>query len=82
MYDEVAQRLAARTSTPTLSPRETEILQLVASGKSNKEICNALALSRSTMSTHLDSIFRKLDVDDRTEAAMQGIRRGILRTPV
>jgi two-component system, NarL family, response regulator len=81
LADEVRDKMAARESLPRLSPRECEILELVAHGKSNKEICHTLSLSRSTVSTHLDSSFRKLNADDRTEAAMIAIRRGFIRGP-
>jgi DNA-binding NarL/FixJ family response regulator len=51
-----------------LSKREKEILDLVASGNSNKDIANALFISEKTVRTHLHNIFRKLDISKRTEA--------------
>ena len=51
-----------------LSKREKEILDLVASGQSNKDIANTLFISEKTVRTHLHNIFRKLDISKRTEA--------------
>lgn len=75
----VAARLAARLPRQELSMRETEVLQLVAEGKSNKEIAAALQLSDGTIRIHLSHIFEKLGVHDRTQAAMQALQRGIVR---
>lgn len=61
-----------------LSAREIEVLQKVASGKSNKEIATDLHLSEKTIKNHLRSIFSKMDVDDRTKAAIHGIQEGII----
>ncbi|MFQ5587470.1 MAG: response regulator [Nitrospiria bacterium] len=62
-----------------LSHREIEVLQLVARGKSNKEIANDLDLSEKTVKNHLRNIFLKMDVDDRTKAAIQGIQEGLIQ---
>ncbi|MBI4339395.1 MAG: response regulator transcription factor [Chloroflexi bacterium] len=59
-----------------LTPRETEILQLVARGKSNKEIASELCLITSTVKSHLVSIFAKMRVASRTEAVLEALRRG------
>ena len=59
-----------------VSEREMEILQLAANGMSNQEIADSLYLSRRTVQTHLGNIFRKMDVGSRTEAILQGIKRG------
>jgi two-component system NarL family response regulator len=75
----VAARLAARLPRQELSVRETEILQLVAEGKSNKEIAAALGLSDGTVRIHLSHVFEKLGVHDRTQAAMQAVQRGIVK---
>ncbi len=61
-----------------LSDRELEVLQLVAQGKANKEIANDLELSEKTVKNHLRNIFTKMDVDDRTKAAIQGIQEGLI----
>jgi DNA-binding NarL/FixJ family response regulator len=62
-----------------LSPREMEILQHIAHGKSNKEIAYELSISRQTVKNHMTSILRKLAVNDRTQAAIYALRRGWIR---
>jgi DNA-binding NarL/FixJ family response regulator len=62
-----------------LSPREMEILQFIARGKSNKEIAHELGISRQTVKNHMTSILRKLAVNDRTQAAIYALRRGWIR---
>ena len=62
-----------------LSAREMEVLSLIVEGKSNKEIALALGISPQTVKNHVTSIFRKLGVDDRTQAALFALRRGWVR---
>ncbi len=62
-----------------LSAREVEVIQLMADGAANKEIPASLAISESTVKTHIQTIFQKLDASDRTEAVMQALRKGIIR---
>jgi DNA-binding NarL/FixJ family response regulator len=62
-----------------LSPREMEILQYIARGRSNKEIAHDLGISRQTVKNHMTSILRKLAVNDRTQAAILALRRGWIR---
>ena len=62
-----------------LSPREMEILQYVTQGKSNKEIAVTLGISHQTVKNHMTSILKKLDVRDRTQAAVYALRRGWVR---
>ena len=62
-----------------LSPREMEILQFVTKGKSNKEIAQSLGISHQTVKNHMTSILKKLDVRDRTQAAVYALRRGWVR---
>lgn len=62
-----------------LSAREMEILQHAARGSSNKEIAHALQISQQTVKNHISSILRKLDVKDRTEAAVYALRHGWIR---
>jgi two-component system, NarL family, response regulator len=76
---EIAERLAGRFSQPTLSPREVEVLQLVAKGESNKSIAAALGVTEGTVKTHVTNIFAKLDVSDRTAATTVALQRGIIR---
>lgn len=64
--------------TNPLSHRETEILELIAKGLSNSEVAETLRISRSTVRTHLEHIYQKLDVTNRTEAVTEGIRKGLI----
>jgi two-component system NarL family response regulator len=78
--ERAAARLAERAiAGAALSPREIEVLKLIAGGKSNKEIATALFVSEGTVKTHVLNIHHKLGVDDRTQAVVVAIRRGILR---
>ena len=61
-----------------LSEREITVLRLVAEGKTNKEIANALDLSEKTVKNHVRNIFHKLQVYDRTQAAILAIRKGLI----
>lgn len=62
-----------------LSPRETEILRHVTGGMSNKEIAYKLGISQQTVKNHMTAVLKKLNVDDRTQAAIMAIRRGWVR---
>ncbi len=64
-----------------LSPREREILQYVALGYSNKAIAERLGISEQTVKNHMTAVLRKLDLSDRTQAAILAIRRGWVRLP-
>ena len=61
-----------------LSEREITVLRLVAEGKTNKEIANSLDLSEKTVKNHVRNIFHKLQVYDRTQAAILAIRKGLI----
>jgi len=61
-----------------LSEREMEVLRLMATGAANKTIAAQLCISESTVKTHVQSIFQKLDVNDRTEAVTHALQRGII----
>jgi two-component system NarL family response regulator len=74
----VAERLAERMSAPALTSRETEVLQLIVGGNSNKEIAGALSISEATVKTHINSLLGKLGVTDRTQAATTALQRGIV----
>ena len=76
---QLAAKLAERLSGQALSPREIEVLQRMAAGKSNKEIGAELFISEGTVKTHLKSIFSKLDVVSRTEAVATATRRGLIQ---
>ena len=62
-----------------LSPREMEILECIAKGSSNKEIARELKISDQTVKNHITSILRKLNVNDRTEAAVYALRHGWIK---
>ena len=76
---EVAAKLADRIGLVELSSREMDVLRLVADGKSNFQIASLLNLAEGTVKSHVSSVIRKLDADDRTQAVTVAIRRGILR---
>jgi DNA-binding NarL/FixJ family response regulator len=83
----VAARLMSRLRTPAPppaaqpSPRELEVLAAVARGLSNAEIGRELFIGEATVKTHLQRLFAKLDVDDRTHAVTVAIERGLLPSP-
>jgi DNA-binding NarL/FixJ family response regulator len=60
-----------------LTPREVSVVQLVAAGRSNREISRTLSLSEKTVANHLTSIFTKLGVDNRAGAAAFTVRNGL-----
>ena len=76
----IAALLVKRVATPavTLSPRETEVLALVAQGHSNPEIAGRQHVSEATVKTHLLHVFEKLDVRDRTRAVTRAMELGLL----
>jgi DNA-binding NarL/FixJ family response regulator len=61
-----------------LTPREREVLELIARGLSNKRIARELGLSEKTVKTHVGHVLAKLDVTDRTQAALYAVRAGLL----
>jgi len=61
-----------------LTPREQEVLHLVADGKSNQEIAYLLRISESTVEKHVSSLLTKLNVASRVEAAVQAVRKGLV----
>ncbi|EXU62632.1 LuxR family transcriptional regulator [Streptomyces sp. PRh5] len=61
----------------SLTEREREVLALIADGRSNREIARALVLSEKTVKTHVSNILMKLDLADRTQAALWAVRHGI-----
>lgn len=68
------------TYTP-LSPRELEVLRLIAQGCGNKDIAGALSISDQTVKNHITAILRKLSVNDRTAAAIYALKRGWITDP-
>jgi two-component system NarL family response regulator len=74
-----AAKLAEGVTRVQLTPRELASLRLMADGKSNKEIANALDISERTVKTHLGHLFEKLGVTSRTEAIKIAMQRGLVR---
>ncbi len=66
-----------REQLDALTPREEEILKLLATGESNREIGKRLFISEQTVKNHVASIFRKLQVNDRTKAALLAVKLGL-----
>lgn len=77
----VAGRLMSRVRAPgkSLTPRETQILQLVADGHTNQAIARQLFITEATVKSHLVQVFTKLEVDTRTSAVARARERGIVR---
>lgn len=82
LHPEAAKRLMRQVQTPEmrepLTPRETEILRLVARGHSNKQICKELDLSENTVKAHVSSLLSKLGLNSRTQAALFALKTGLV----
>lgn len=74
----VAARERERVRRKDLSPRELEVLRHLVNGLSNKEIARTLLIGNESVKTHLSGIFLKLGVADRTQAAIEAVRQGIV----
>jgi DNA-binding NarL/FixJ family response regulator len=74
----IGARLAERMTRTELTARETEVLKLIAKGKSNKEIGGALGIAEVTVKLHVGHILTKLKASDRTQATTTALQRGIL----
>lgn len=74
----VGAKLVQRMSNPELSERELDVLRLMAQGMSNLEISITLSISESTVKSHVNRILSKLGVNDRTQAVIVAVRRGIV----
>lgn len=75
----LAAKLASRMSGEALTSRELDVLQLLARGRSNKEIGSDLFISETTVKTHVRSVFTKLNVMSRTEAIAAASHRGLIQ---
>lgn len=75
----VAEKLADRMNGNELSRRELEVLQHLASGKSNKEIARITSITEGTVKFHVTAVIGKLGVKSRTEAVAVAIRKGLIR---
>ncbi len=74
----IAKKLEARKNKDSLTPRELQVLELIVNGHSNKDIMAALDLSASTVRVHVSNILEKMGVLDRTQAAVQAVKQGIV----
>lgn len=75
---DMATRLRERLHSKELTPRELEVLRLLVTGMSNKEISSKLAIGEESVKTHLSGVFLKLGAADRTQAAIEAVRQGIV----
>jgi len=76
---EISFELAERSAQDELSPAEVRVLLLIAEGKTNKEIARDLAVTEDAVKGQVRNILSKLDANDRTHAAMIGLKRGIIQ---
>lgn len=75
---DLKRRLDERKLRAHLSPREQEVLALIALGNGNKQIAQILSLSEETVKRHVSNLMLKLNVQDRTQAVTEGIKRGLI----
>jgi NarL family two-component system response regulator LiaR len=73
-----AIRRGDQTGEAALTPREREVLELIAAGRSNKRIAFELGIAEKTVKTHVGHLMAKLGVSDRTQAALLAVRRGLV----
>jgi len=76
---ELAARLTSLRQGPVITPREREILALIAKGRANKEIAAELGNAEDTVKRHISNILDKFGVSDRAQATAEAIRRGIVK---
>jgi DNA-binding NarL/FixJ family response regulator len=77
LLEEMADGGAARPEAADLTPREREVLLLIARGRSNKRIALELGVAEKTVKTHVGHVLAKLDLSDRTQAALYAVREGL-----
>ena len=75
----LAERDLMKDKSKELTRREVEVLKMIASGSSNKEIASTLSISERTVKNHVSNIFKKIDVSDRTQAAVFAIKNDIIK---
>jgi DNA-binding NarL/FixJ family response regulator len=78
LSSEAAAEIAEHATDDVLTPREIDVLRLIAKGNANKEIAGQLSLSEETVKGHVKNILAKLGVHDRTHAVTIGLKRGII----
>lgn len=76
---QIQERLTAHSQRPQLTRREMEVLELLAKGRSNKEIASILHLSEDAVKSRLKILFQKMDVEDRTGAVVTALRLGLVQ---
>jgi len=77
----IGARLAERMPMAELTSREVEVLTLIVKGLTNSEIAGVLKISKGTVKIHVNNIYGKLDVNDRTQATTTALQRGIVHLP-
>lgn len=77
--NEISTKLAARIEHPELTSREMDVLHLLVVGKTNQAISKELTISERTVKFHINNIFNKLGVCDRTQAVVEALKRGLAR---
>lgn len=75
---EVAKELADHATDDELTPREIDVLRLIASGNANKQIADQLSIGEGTVKSHVANILSKLGANDRAHAVTIGLKRGII----
>jgi len=76
--DPSVSRQMLQATLDELTPRETEVLRQLALGRSNKEIADALSISDETVKTHVGHVFSKLQVENRSQAIVQALKRALV----
>ena len=76
---EVAKELADHAADDELTPREIDVLRLIASGNANKQIADQLSIGEGTVKSHVANILSKLGANDRAHAVTIGLKRGIIQ---
>lgn len=79
---ELAADLANRSGGDELTPREIDVLKLIASGNANKEIADHLSIGEASVKSHVANILSKLGAKDRAHAVVLGLQRGIMELPI
>lgn len=77
--NEIAQILSENVGKEDLTPTESNVLRMIVGGMSNKEIAFAMDITENTVKSHVQNIFGKIGVSDRTSAATTAIKRGLVR---
>lgn len=78
LSSEVAVEIAEHAGDDSLTPREIDVLRLIAGGNANKEVAGQLSLTEETVKSHVRNILSKLGAKDRTHAVAIGVKRGII----